>query len=102
MRSLIVAAALLGPLASLVTFAQATSSATAAYTTATTDIGTLLDDPEARAIVDKHIPDFSKGQNVDMARSMTLKGIQQYASDTITDQALAAIDADFAKLAAKK
>jgi para-nitrobenzyl esterase len=72
------------------------------YTTADTDIGTLLDDPAARAVLDKHIPGFSSRDQIDMARSMTLKGIQQYDSATITDKALADIDSDLAKLPAKK
>jgi para-nitrobenzyl esterase len=102
MRALIVAMILAAPFASTTTMAQAaTSSATAAYTTADTDIGTLLDDPAARAVVDKYIPGFSKGENVDMARSMTLKAIQQFAPDMVTDKALASIDADLAKIAAK-
>ena len=33
-----------------------------------------------------------------MARAMTLKDIQAYSPDVITDEKLAAIDADFAKL----
>ncbi len=81
--------------------AQAAAASTA-YTTADTDIGTLLDDPAAKAILDKHMPGFTANDQIDMARSMTLKGIQQYAADKITDQALADIDADFAKLPAKK
>ena len=78
------------------------AAAKAPYNTNDTDIGTLLDDPAARAIVDKHIPGFSAGEQVDMARGMTLKGIQQFSGDKITDQVLADIDSDFAKLAAKK
>jgi hypothetical protein len=72
------------------------------FSTAETDIGTLLDDPAARAVVDKHIPGLSSRDQIDMARSMTLKGIQQYDSGTITDKALAEIDADLAKLPVKK
>jgi hypothetical protein len=72
------------------------------YNTNDTDIGTILDDPAARAIVDKHIPGFSAGDQVDMARGMTLKAIQQFSADRITDQVLAGIDSDFAKLATKK
>jgi para-nitrobenzyl esterase len=68
------------------------------YTTADTDIGTLLDDPAAKAIIEKHIPGFTTNEQVDMARGMTLKAVQAYASDEITDERLAAIDADFAKL----
>ena len=74
----------------------------AAYNTNDTDIGTILDDPAARAIVDKHIPGFSAGDQVDMARGMTLEAIQQFSPDRITDRVLADIDSDFAKLAAKK
>lgn len=79
---------------------SATASATAAakYTTEETPIGTLLDDPEAKAIVEKHIPGFTTNDQVDMARAMTLKQVQQYAPDDVTDEKLAAIDADFAKL----
>jgi len=71
------------------------------YSTAATDIGTLLDDPAARAVIDKHMPGFSTGERVSMARGMTLKGIQPFAP-AITDQVLANVDADLVKLPAKK
>ncbi len=73
-------------------------AAKAKYTTTDTEIGTLLDDPAAKAIVEKHIPGFTTNDQVEMARGMTLKVVQQYASTDITDARLAAIDADFAKL----
>lgn len=73
-------------------------AAKAKYTTADTEIGTLLDDPAAKAIVEKHIPGFTTNDQVDMARGMTLRGVQQYASEEVTDARLAAIDAEFAKL----
>ncbi len=83
--------------------APAASSATAGhYSTSTTEIGVLLDDPAARALLDKHVPGMTTNEQVDMARSMTMKDIQQYSPDTITDKVLAALDADFAKLPAKK
>lgn len=72
------------------------------YSTATTEIGTLLDDPAAKAILEKHIPGMTTDDQVDMARAMTMKDIQQYSPDAITDKMLAAIDADFAKLPPKK
>lgn len=68
------------------------------YSTADTDIGTLLDNPATKAILEKHIPGMTTSDQIEMARSMTLKAIQQYASDMVTDQRLAAIDAEFAKL----
>lgn len=81
--------------------APAAASA-AKYSTAETDIGTLLDDPAAKAIIEKHIPGMTTDEQVDMARGMTLAAVQQYSPDDITDATLAAIDADFAKLPAKK
>jgi hypothetical protein len=99
-RALIMASTLaFSPLAGISAYAQAPA---AHYSTADTDIGTLLDDPAARAVVDKHIPGFSSRDQIDMARSMTLRGIQQYDSATITDKALAEIDVDLAKLPVKK
>lgn len=76
----------------------ATPAAKPKYSTAETEIGTLLDDPAAKAIVEKHIPGMTTNEQIDMARGMTLKAVQQYAADTVTDARLAAIDADFAKL----
>jgi hypothetical protein len=101
MRSLIVAALLATSMVSVAAVAETTSAAQAPYSTAETDLGTLLDDPAARAVLDKHIPKITGSGQIDMARSMTLKGLQQYAPD-LTDTVLAAIDVDLAKLAKKK
>lgn len=79
-----------------------TIAAAPRYTAEGTDIGTLLDDPEAKAILAKYLPDIVNNDQIDMARSMTLKVIQQYSADQITDAKLAAIDADLAKLPPKK
>lgn len=68
------------------------------YTSADTEIGTLLDDPAARAILERAIPGMTGNDQIDMARSMTLKMIQPYAADQITDAKLNEIDAEFAKL----
>ena len=102
MRAFILVAALVSsaPIVSAVAQAPAPASAQH-YTTSTTDIGTLLDDPAAHAIVDKHLPGVLSGDQIDMARSMTLQAIQQYASDRITEKALADIDAELAKLPPK-
>lgn len=72
------------------------------YTVADTDIGTLLDDPAAKAVFVKYLPDVAKSPSIDQARSMTLKSIQQFKPDMITDKALADMDADLAKLPVKK
>lgn len=99
MRVFICVAALL---ASFVITSAGAQTGSHHYTTADTDIGTLLDDPAARAIVDAHIPGFSSSPNIGMARAMTLKSVQQFSPDMVTDQVLADIDAELAKLPAKK
>jgi len=74
------------------------ANAGAKFSTAATEIGALLDDPVAKAIVEKNIPGFTTNEQVDMARGMTLKAVQQYAPGDVTDARLAAIDEAFAKL----
>ena len=92
MKKWIIATALMA-MSPVPAFAQA-----APYSSSATEIGTLLDDPAAKAILEKHLPGMTTNDQVDMARSMTLKDIQQYSPDEVTDQALAKIDADLAKL----
>lgn len=89
------------PAAPTTTTAAAAAPAASAkpkYTAEDTELGTLLDDPAAKAIIAKHIPGLVDNDQIEMARSMTLKSIQQYAPDDVTDERLAAIDADLAKL----
>ena len=106
MRFVTLAAALALATSSTTAFGQAAPGATAAtdthYSTAATDIGTLLDDPAAKAIVFKNIPLMAKSDKIDMARSMTLKDMQQYSPDAVSDKVLAEIDAEFSQLPAKK
>ncbi|MET0269396.1 MAG: hypothetical protein ABW173_03105 [Sphingomonas sp.] len=79
--------------------AQSAAPATpAAYSAEATDIGTLIDNPQTKAILSKHLPDFVANPQIDMARSMTLKQVQSYAGDTMTDEVLLKIDADLAKV----
>ena len=95
-------AAMLSPMGAIAQTTPAPAAPAAVYTTADTDIGSLLDDPAAKAILDKYMPGFSTNPQVDLARSLTLKGVQAYAADKITDEALAKVDADLAKLPVKK
>ena len=94
MRFLILAAAAL----SLATPALAETAAPTKYSAAETELGVLLDNPATKAIVEKHIPGMTSNDQIDMARGMSLKTMQQYAPDEVTDERLAAIDADLAKL----
>jgi para-nitrobenzyl esterase len=105
MRLVALAAALALATTSTAALAQtAPAPATAAaghYASASTPLGTLLDDPAAKAVLVKYIPDTVSNPQIDMARGMTLKDMQQYAPDTLTDATLAKIDADLANLPSK-
>jgi hypothetical protein len=103
MKRIFIASALLVAASIPATSSYAQSPAPAsAYNVEATDIGTLLDDPAAKAIVDKHLPGFTANDQISMARGMTLKAVQQYAPDMVTDKALAAIQTDLGKLPATK
>jgi len=107
MRALTAAALILLSTAPVAAFAQTAPAAAAApaatgYSVEDTEIGTLLDDPAAKALLDKHMPGFSANEQIDMARSMTLKMVQQYAPDTLTDKALADLQVDLAALPVRK
>jgi len=95
MRKLMFAVAL-AALAPSGAFAQAATSAV--MTTADTPIGDLLDNPASKAVLEKNLPELVKSDQIDMARGMTLRAIQAYAPDDITDAKLAAVDADLAAL----
>lgn len=96
MKKFMIAAAIL-IMVPCTAFAQA-----AGYSTTATTIGTLLDDPATRAVLDKHIPGMSTNAQVEMARGMTLKEVQPFSPEAVTDKVLADIDADFAKLKSTK
>lgn len=104
MRTLAVAALVFMAAAPTAAFAQSAPAAAAStgYTVEDTEIGALLDDPAAKAVLVKHLPGVVSSDQIEMARSMTLKSIQQYKPDEITDKALADIQTDFNKLPVKK
>lgn len=68
------------------------------YSTADTEIGRLLADPAARAVLQKHIPSIVQGRAAEQVAHSTIKAIQGYALFLLPDAKLAAIDADLAKL----
>lgn len=79
----------------------ATSPVSGQYSTATTPIGTLIDDPASKAVLMAHMPEVVTNPQMAQARPLTLKALQSYAP-YITDAMLAAIDADLAKLPTKQ
>lgn len=81
--------------------ASGAATTTAAYSTSTTSIGDLLDNPSTKAVLVKHLPDLVGNPQIEMARGMTLKQIQSYSSDSVTDEVLAKIDADLQKIKGK-
>jgi len=97
MRALFLAAALFA--ASGAAAAPAAAEAVApAYSTAQTKLGVLLSDPDARAVIDRHIPGMTSDRRIGLARKMTLRQIQSHSHGQITDADLTKVDADFAKL----
>jgi hypothetical protein len=73
-----------------------------AYSISETDIGTLVDNPVIKALIDKILPGVTANPQFEMARSMTFKQVQGYAPDQFPDAKLAELDAELAKLPAAK
>jgi len=71
-----------------------------ANSTSTLTIGEFIDNPKLKPILDKYLPGFAANEQVGMARGLTLRAIQSYSPDALTDDALGKIDADVAKVAA--
>lgn len=102
MKSMLFAAAALGlvalPFAAQSQAPAPTEAKTPKYSVETSMIGDLLDNPDTKAILVKHLPDVAQSDQIDMARAMTLRDIQQYAPDVITEEKLALIEADLKAL----
>lgn len=64
----------------------------------TAKIGQLLDNPAAKAIFLKHFPMVVNGKGLWVARGMTLREIMKHTNGYITDEKLAAMDADLKAL----
>jgi hypothetical protein len=100
-RSLGLAVAILAMTAGVgVAQAQTPAAAAAAggFSTESSTIADLLASPAAKAVLEKHIPDIVSNPQISQAGTMTLKGIQQYAPDALTDDKLSKIDADLKKI----
>lgn len=70
------------------------------FSVETTQVGTLLDNPATKAILERMIPTvYANEMFQTMGRSQTLKSIQQYEPVALSDAVLAAIQAEFDKLA---
>ena len=83
--------------------AQGTTAAKPAHYSATdTPVGKLLDDPAANAILKKLIPTvYANEMFQTQGRDLTLKAIQQYEPDALSDENLAKVQAELDKIPAK-
>jgi hypothetical protein len=83
--------------------AQSVAPAKSAHYSATsTLIGKLLDDPAATEVLKKMIPTVYANEMFQQSgRTLTLKDVQQYEPDALSDANLAKIQAEFDKFPAR-
>lgn len=62
-----------------------------AYSVEQTALGTLLDDPTAKAIIQKYAPEVISHPQVAMARPLSLRQLQTFSGDLLNDAVLAKI-----------
>jgi len=89
--------------ASFATFAAdappaASAPAAVKLNSSDTPLGDLLDNAAAKAVLMKYIATMIQNEQINMARGMTLKALQAYAADQLTDETLGKIDAELAQL----
>jgi para-nitrobenzyl esterase len=98
----LVLAALASGFLSMTVPAVAADAPAAHYSVATTLVGTMLDDPAANALLQKMIPTVYANELFKTSgRELTLKAIQQYEPEALSDENLAKIQAEFDKIPAK-
>jgi len=82
--------------------ADAPAAAPAHYSVEKTHVGTMLDDPAADAILKALIPTVYANEMFKSAgRDLTLRDIQQYEPEALSDANLAKIQAELNKIPAK-
>ncbi len=91
-RSIILAAVMTAALS-----VSSMSAFAAAKLTTDSTMGELIDNKESKAILDKHLPGMSDNPQMEQARPMSLKALQQFAPN-VTDEKLKAVDEDLAKI----
>jgi len=68
------------------------------FSTASSTIGAILDNADAKAAFLKAFPEVADNPQLDAAREMTLQDVKGYAPEMFTDEKLAALDAELAKV----
>jgi hypothetical protein len=102
---LVLSALAAGAMTTVVVPALAAEGATAAsahYSVETTLVGRMLDDPTANALLKKLIPTVYANEMFQTAgRELTLKSIQQYEPEALSDKNLEKIQAELNKIPVK-
>lgn len=78
--------------------AQFADASTAHYLIAETEIALLIDDPAAKAAIDRHLPGLTESDQVGLIGGLTLVDLQQFLPALVTDEKLASIQADFDRI----
>jgi hypothetical protein len=81
--------------------APTAAPAAARFSTANTIIADLLANDAAKAVLERHLPGFSQHPQISMAARMTLRAVQGFAPQQLTNERLDAIDAELAALPAR-
>ena len=100
----LLAAAFLAAVPTLAVAQEATTSQPAAhYSVDETLVGKLLEDPAAVEILKRLIPTvYANEMFQTLGRDLTLRAIQQYEPEALSDANLARIQAEFDKIPAKE
>ena len=76
----------------------AAAQASGHYNSLTTELGALLDDPAARAVLERHMAEVVRSPQINMARGLTLTALQSYLPQPLTEATLQQIDTELAAL----
>jgi para-nitrobenzyl esterase len=79
------------------TLTSAAAAQTPAYTVQASTIGELLDNPDTKAVLNRHIPQVVAHPQINEGRPMTLPQIVEYVPE-LTPDLLARINADLAAM----
>ena len=71
-----------------------------AHPTIDSPIEALVNDPATKAVLEKHLPGMDKHPAYGQFKGMTLRQVAPYSQGAITDEKIAAIDADLKALPA--
>ena len=74
--------------------APAATAAAPHYSIQTSKLGELADNPQTRAILEKHFPEILHHPQFDEGRDLTIPDTVQYLPDVVTPEKMAAMDAE--------